>query len=61
MNDRRARLLVKIKEQGGLWSTSRVWDLYREWGIAPKRSTARDDIAYLKRSGHLDQEGKASS
>lgn len=54
MNDRRSRLLSEMKKQGGSWTVSRVWDLYREWGIAPKRSTARDDIAYLKRSGHLD-------
>lgn len=57
MNDRRMKLLREMKKRGGNWSTSRVWDLYREMGIAPKKSTARDDVAHLKRRGHLDQEG----
>lgn len=57
MNDRRSRLLSEMKKQGGSWTVSRVWDLYREWGIAPKKSTARDDLAYLKRNNHLDQSG----
>lgn len=57
MNDRRAKLLDEMRKRGGKWNTGRVWDLYREMGIAPKKSTARDDVAHLKRTGYLDQEG----
>jgi len=57
LNQRRRHLLDTIRQQGGVWRTSTVVDLYRDnaWGCC--RPTARNDLAYLARHGLLDGHG----
>lgn len=51
---RRERLLEVIRRQGGEWTTGRVMTHYRRTGVAPGRTTARDDLNHLARHGQLD-------
>ncbi|WP_301126850.1 hypothetical protein [Streptomyces cacaoi] len=50
---RRAVLLATARAEGGTWTTRRAWDLYRTQRLAPRRRTAREDLAYLARTGRL--------
>ncbi|WP_019548427.1 hypothetical protein [Streptomyces sulphureus] len=47
---RRAVLLATARAEGGTWTTRRA---YRTQRLAPRRRTARLDLAYLARTGHL--------
>lgn len=53
MHPRRAALLAAIEAEGGAWPTSRAWHFYQATGLAPGRGTARRDLRYLARTGHL--------
>lgn len=54
---RRARLLDAIGEQPGEVRTGEVMALYRANGWGPSRTTARRDLQYLARHGHLTEHG----
>ncbi|MEV8474897.1 hypothetical protein [Streptomyces sp. NPDC051173] len=56
-NDRRNRLLCVIRAEGGEWTAGRAWELYRERGWASCRTTARKDLQFLARRGHLVESG----
>ncbi|GAA2630064.1 hypothetical protein [Streptomyces axinellae] len=53
MTYRRAVLLATARAEGGTWTTSRAWDLYRTLHLAPGRRTARRDLQHLARAGRL--------
>lgn len=56
---RQARLLVAIREQplGTQVTTGWAMRLYRAWGLAPNRNTARHDLQALANRGLLIPHG----
>ncbi|WP_309049035.1 hypothetical protein [Streptomyces sp.] len=56
LSERQTRLLEALKAEGGVIRASRVHDLNRGLG-APKRTTARHDLAALRKRGLLIQGG----
>lgn len=57
---RQARLLAAIREQqvGTQITTKWAMELYRAWGLAPNRATARHDLQALANRGLLIQHGR---
>ncbi|WPO70254.1 hypothetical protein [Streptomyces sp. KN37] len=56
LNERQTRLLVLLKGGRRVITTGRVHEVNRQLG-APKRTTARRDIAVFQRHGLLTQGG----
>lgn len=55
---RRRQALAEIRRTGGFWTSGRAWAFYRNQQLAPCRTTARLDLAYWARRGHLVQRGR---
>ena len=55
---RRRALLAEIRRTGGAWTSGMAWQFYRNQQLAPCRSTARLDLAYWTRRGHLVRRGR---
>ena len=57
---RQQRLLAELRDRSGVVTTGRVHDLNRRLG-APKRTTARHDLAVFHRAGLLVAGGSDSA